>query len=79
MAPPEVIARGDFEILSGWPSGLDLEPDSLCVVDDLQSEINQEALNCFIIYQHHKRLTLISTNHNLFVVSRFNVLLVIEV
>lgn len=70
-APAEVLSRGDFEILTGWPSGIDLEHGSLCVVDDLQSEISQEALNCFIVFQHHKSLTLISTNHNLFPTNKF--------
>lgn len=65
-APDEVKEDPNIEVLTGWPDGRSLAEGSLCVVDDLQSEIGREALLLFTFHSSHRKVTLICLNHCLF-------------
>lgn len=70
--PDEIAARSDFQIHFGVPDGAELPPHSLVVLDDLQHENNIKTQLLHTVHSHHRSLTVISLNHNLFPKNRFH-------
>lgn len=70
--PPKAISdRPDFQIHFGVPDGATLPYNSMVVLDDLQTEQGLQTQLLYTVHSHHRNLTVISLNHNLFPKNRF--------
>lgn len=69
--PVEIAQRADFQIHHGVPDGATLPHHSLVFLDDLQQETGIRTQLLHTVHSHHRNLTVISLNHNLFPKNRF--------
>lgn len=70
--PPKAISdRSDFQIHYGVPDGATLPCNSMVILDDLQTEQGLQTQLLYTVHSHHRNLTVISLNHNLFPKNRF--------
>jgi len=70
--PPKAIAkRSDFQIHYGVPDGATLPTNSLIFLDDLQTEQDIRTQLLHTVHSHHRDLSVVSLNHNLFPRNRF--------
>lgn len=70
-APESIRNDPNFEVMIGWPDGRSLDAGSLCVVDDLQSDIDKNALLLFTVFCSHRNITTINLNHCFFPKNKF--------
>ena len=70
--PPKAIAsRPEFQIVYGVPDGATLPTNSIVFLDDLQHEQGLRTQLLYTVHSHHRNLTVVSLNHNLFPKNRF--------
>lgn len=69
--PKEIANRPDFQIHYGVPDGSTLPMNSIVFLDDLQTEQGLQTQLLYTVHSHHRCLTVVSLNHNLFPRNRF--------
>ncbi|XP_034234738.1 uncharacterized protein LOC117641481 isoform X2 [Thrips palmi] len=69
--PKEIANRPDFQIHYGVPDGATLPMHSIVFLDDLQTEQGILTQLLYTVHSHHRALTVVSLNHNLFPRNRY--------
>jgi len=69
--PKEIAKRSDFQIHYGVPDGSTLPTNCLVFLDDLQTEQGILTQLLYTVHSHHRDLSVVSLNHNLFPRNRF--------